>query len=49
MTIITLIKPLKEPVRFDVKTDINLESSGMAKVFGLLVVAATIGLYVIFR
>lgn len=49
MTIITLIKPLKEPVRFDVKTDINLESSGIAKVFGLLVVAATIGLYVIFR
>ncbi len=48
MGIITLIKPLKEPVRFPVKTDINLQSSNIAKVFGLAVVIVTIGLYIFF-
>ena len=48
MCIITLVKPLKEPTRYPVKTDIDLRSSGAAKVFGLAVVAATIGLYIFF-
>ena len=48
MSVITLIKPLKEPVKFEVKTDMNLESSKSAKVFGILVVAITIGLYILF-
>ena len=48
MSVITLIKPMKEPVKFEVKTDINLESSKSAKVFGILVVAVTIGLYILF-
>jgi len=49
MTVITLIKPLKETVQFPVKSDINLESSAVAKVFGFLVVIATVALYIIFR
>lgn len=48
MGVITLIKPLEKPVKFPVKTDIDLSSSGTAKVFGILIVVATIGLYVFF-
>jgi len=48
MGVITLIKPLREPVQFQVKTDINLQSSNIAKVFGLVVVIVTIGLYIFF-
>ena len=48
MAIITLIKPLKKPVQFPVNTDIDLRPSGTAKVFGLLVVVVTIGLYILF-
>ena len=48
MGVITLIKPLKEPVKFPVKSDIDLNSSGIAKVFGLIVVVITIGLYILF-
>jgi uncharacterized sodium:solute symporter family permease YidK len=48
MAIITLIKPLDKPVEFPVKTDFDLKPSGLAKVFGLVVVIVTLGLYVIF-
>jgi SSS family solute:Na+ symporter len=49
MTVITLIKPLKEPVKFPVKTDMNMESSRGAKIFGVGVVAVTVLLYIVFR
>ncbi|UCG49027.1 MAG: sodium/solute symporter [Phycisphaerales bacterium] len=49
MTVITLIRPLKEGVKFPVKTDIDLEPSKGAKVFGLAVVAVTVMLYIVFR
>jgi len=48
MGIITLVKPLKEGVKFEVKTDIDLRPSNVAKVFGVIVVILTIGLYIIF-
>jgi solute:Na+ symporter, SSS family len=48
MGIITMIKPLKEPKVMPIKTDINLESSGIAKVLGLVVVALTVALYIFF-
>jgi len=48
MGIMTLIKPLKEPVKLPIKADIDLRSSAAAKAFGLVVVAVTIGLYIIF-
>jgi solute:Na+ symporter, SSS family len=48
MGIITIIKPLKEPKVMPIKTDINLESSGIAKVLGLVVVALTVALYIYF-
>jgi len=48
MAVITLMKPLKEAVQFPVKTDINLEPSRIAKVFGILVVVLTLALYIIF-
>jgi hypothetical protein len=43
-----MVKPLKEPVKFPVKSDIDMNSSGIAKVFGLIVVVITIGLYILF-
>jgi len=49
MAIITIIKPLKEPVKFPVKSDINLESSNIAKVLGSVVVLLTIALYIFFK
>jgi SSS family solute:Na+ symporter len=48
MGVITMVKPLKEPVKFPVKSDIDMNSSGIAKVFGLVVVVITIGLYIFF-
>ena len=48
MAVITLIKPLKKPVEFPVKSDIDLKSSGWAKVFGLAVLAITAALYIVF-
>jgi SSS family solute:Na+ symporter len=48
MGVITMVKPLKEPVKFPVKSDIDMNSSGTAKVFGLIVVVITIGLYILF-
>ncbi len=48
MGIITLIKPLKVAKSMPVQTQINLESSGSAKVLGVIVVAITIALYIYF-
>jgi SSS family solute:Na+ symporter len=46
--VITLLWPLKERVTLPTQTKIALESSGTAKVFGVVVVVATIALYVVF-
>ncbi|MCX8109468.1 MAG: hypothetical protein N3G20_11775, partial [Verrucomicrobiae bacterium] len=48
MAVITLLKPLPEPVRFQQKTSIALESSGTARTAGMVVVAFTLLLYFIF-
>lgn len=48
MGVITVIKPLKEAVTFPVKTDMDLTSSGVAKVFGVVVIVVTLGLYAYF-
>ena len=49
MWIITLIAPRKEAFVITQNTEMALESSGIAKVFGATVVAVTIALYVYFR
>jgi SSS family solute:Na+ symporter len=49
MWIITLIAPRKEAFVITQNTEMALESSGIAKVFGAIVVAITIALYVYFR
>lgn len=46
--LLTLIKPMKEPVQMPVNDQIELESSKGARLLGGLVVLATIGLYYIF-
>jgi SSS family solute:Na+ symporter len=46
--VLTLIKPLPEPVKLPEQTKIALETSAGAKLCGLLVVLATIALYVVF-
>ena len=48
MTAITLIKPLKEPIEFKKNTDINLETSKGARLVGILVLACTLILYILF-
>jgi SSS family solute:Na+ symporter len=48
MAVITVIKPLKEPVKMPINKDINLETSKLAKVLGIAVIAMTIVLYIIF-
>jgi solute:Na+ symporter, SSS family len=47
--IVTLVNPLSQPVKLPVTDLINLESSKFAKVWGVLVIVATLALYVIFR
>lgn len=49
MWIITLIAPRKEPFVIVQNTEMALESSGIAKVFGAIIVALTVALYVYFR
>ena len=44
----TVISPLAEPVRFEVKNDIELEHSPIAKWIGVAVVLGTIALYIYF-
>lgn len=48
MVVITLLNPLPKPIEFQQKTTIGLESSRGAKIAGLVVVAITLLLYVIF-
>jgi SSS family solute:Na+ symporter len=48
MAILTVLKPLKEAKVLPCNTDMDLKSSGAAKFFGIIVVAITIVLYVIF-
>jgi SSS family solute:Na+ symporter len=48
MAIITLVKPLAEPIEFRQKTNLNLRSSNGAKVAGIVVVVLTLILYVLF-
>ena len=48
LAVATILRPLREPVTLPEQTKIVLESSGKAKVFGIVVVAATVALYVIF-
>ena len=46
--LLTLLKPMQEPVEMPVNDQIALESSSGAKMVGVLVVVATIALYAIF-
>lgn len=46
--LLTLIKPIKTPVKMPENKEISLESSQGAKVFGIGVVVATIALYAVF-
>ena len=46
--ILTLLKPMKEPVAMPVNDAIELESSSGAKAVGILIVIATLALYVCF-
>ncbi|MHC4430860.1 MAG: sodium:solute symporter family transporter [Planctomycetota bacterium] len=48
MAIITKLKPLARPVEFEQKTDLNLRSSGGAKIAGIVVVVITLVLYFLF-
>jgi len=48
MTIITVLKPLPQPVKFEQKVNIDLSSSKSAKLAGIIVVILTLALYVIF-
>ena len=48
MTILTILKPLKEPVEFKHNTTIELHTSNGAKAAGIVVVIATLLLYLIF-
>ena len=48
MAIITLIKPLKQPVEFKLNTTVELHTSKGAKVAGIVVVIVTLVLYFIF-
>ncbi len=46
--VVTLLHPLREPVKMPVNDQINLESSSAAKKWGVVTVVATIGLYLWF-
>jgi uncharacterized sodium:solute symporter family permease YidK len=48
MFIISLIKPLEQPVVFQTNTTMALESSRSAKIGGIIVVVLTLALYAIF-
>jgi SSS family solute:Na+ symporter len=45
---ITIVRPLREPVTLPVQTKIAMDSSPGAKLWAVVVVAATIALYVVF-
>jgi len=48
LTIVTITKPLKQPVELPVNEKMDMTSSTGTKIFGLIVIALTIVLYVIF-
>ncbi len=48
MTLMTLIRPLKEPMKFEAKTDLDLKGSKGAMTAGIVCVILTLVLYVIF-
>jgi SSS family solute:Na+ symporter len=48
MAAMTLARPLKEPVVFEAQTTMQLTESRGARIAGLVVVALTIGLYILF-
>ena len=48
MSLITLAKPLAQPMQFEQKTSLNLETSNGAKIAGIVVVIITLILYVLF-
>ncbi|MGD8786479.1 MAG: sodium/solute symporter, partial [Phycisphaerales bacterium] len=48
MTIITLLKPLAQPIEFRQQTNLDLRSSNGAKIAGVIVVIITLALYVLF-
>jgi SSS family solute:Na+ symporter len=48
MAVITYFRPLARPVEMPLNTRIDLTPSGGARVFGMIVVAATLLLYIIF-
>jgi SSS family solute:Na+ symporter len=48
MSLITLVKPLAQPMQFEQKTNIDLKTSNGAKIAGIVVVIITLILYVLF-
>jgi SSS family solute:Na+ symporter len=48
MSIITLIKPMREPMQFEQKTSLDLKTSNGAIIAGIAVVIITLALYVLF-
>jgi SSS family solute:Na+ symporter len=48
MSLITLVKPLAQPMQFERKTNIDLKTSNGAKIAGIVVVIITLILYVLF-
>ena len=49
LAVITVVRPLEEPVVLPRRVDIDLKSSPGVKMWGLTIIAATVVLYVIFR
>jgi SSS family solute:Na+ symporter len=48
MSLITLVKPLAQPMQFEQKTSLDLKTSNGAKIAGIVVVIITLILYVLF-
>jgi SSS family solute:Na+ symporter len=48
MAVITLLKPLPQPIEFKQQTKLDLRSSNGAKIAGIIVVAITLALYFLF-
>ncbi len=49
LLLITVMAPLKEPVTLPSRTTIEMKASSRAHIFGWMIIAATIALYIIFR
>ncbi|QYM78569.1 sodium/solute symporter [Horticoccus luteus] len=48
LTIVTMVRPLAQPVELPTQNVIAVESSGRAKAWGLVVIVATVALYAMF-